>query len=218
MKPATIIFPHQLFRQHPALSKEREIFLVEEQLFFSGVQSSLQFHKKKLMLHRASMQAYKKRLESQGYRVQYIDFVNDLFQSLRQNKIEEIWFSDPVDRLLESTLKREAKKWRMNVHRFSTPAFLTPEDWLFSFFKDTRHFSMTHFYIAQRKRLRILVEGDKPVGGKWSFDPENRRKIPRSVKVPKRFSFKSHEGHDQSNRSHGKRTDERASCHCQSFS
>jgi deoxyribodipyrimidine photolyase-related protein len=66
MKAATIIFPHQLFRQHPALSKEREIFLVEEQLFFSGVQSSLQFHKKKLILHRASMQAYKRRLESQG--------------------------------------------------------------------------------------------------------------------------------------------------------
>jgi len=52
MKPATLIFPHQLFRQHPGLSKEREIFLVEEQLFFSGVRSSLKFHKKKLMLHR----------------------------------------------------------------------------------------------------------------------------------------------------------------------
>jgi deoxyribodipyrimidine photolyase-like uncharacterized protein len=52
MKPATIIFPHQLFRQHPALSKESEIFLAEERLFFSGVRSSLRFHKKKLVLHR----------------------------------------------------------------------------------------------------------------------------------------------------------------------
>jgi len=95
MKPATLIFPHQLFRQHPGLSKEREIFLVEEQLFFSGVRSLLKFHKKKLMLHRASMQAYKKKLESQGYRVHYIDFKEDLFQSLQQKKIEEIWFSDP---------------------------------------------------------------------------------------------------------------------------
>jgi len=49
---------------------------------------------------------------------------------------------------------------------------------------------MTYFYIAQRKRLKILVEGDKPIGGKWSFDPENRKKIPKSVKVPKRPSFK----------------------------
>ena len=143
------------------------------------------------MLHRASMQAYKKKLEFQGYCVHSIEFESDLFQSLIENGIEEIWFSDPVDRLLESRLKREAKKWRMNHHRLSTPAFLTSEDWLFSFFKDARHFSMANFYIAQRKRLGILVEDEKPVGGKWSFDPENRRKIPRGVEIPGRPSPKS---------------------------
>ena len=191
MKTATIIFPHQLFKHHPALSKEREVFLVEEQLFFSGVQSSLQFHKKKLVLHRASMQAYKKRLDSQGYRVHYIEFGSDLFQLLIKNKIEEIWFSDPVDRLLESKFKKEVLKSGMDVHRLPTPGFLAPEDWLFSFFKDARHFSMTHFYIAQRKRLKILVKGDNPIGGKWSFDPENRRKIPKHVKIPAKESPQS---------------------------
>jgi deoxyribodipyrimidine photolyase-related protein len=184
MKAGTIIFPNQLFSQHPALSKEREIFLVEEQLFFAGVRSSLRFHKKKLLLHRASMQAYKKMLESRGYRVHYIDFKNDLFQSLRRKKIEEIWFSDPVDRLLESKLKREALKSGMAIHRLPTPGFLTPEDWLFSFSKESRHFSMTHFYVAQRKRLKVLVKGDKPIGGKWSFDPENRKKIPKNLDIP----------------------------------
>jgi deoxyribodipyrimidine photolyase-related protein len=184
MKQATLIFPHQLFKDHPALSKEREIFLVEEQLFFSGVHSSLKFHKKKLMLHRASMQAYKKKLESQGYRVHVIDFKTDLFQFLRQKKVEEIWFSDPVDKCLERRLKKEALKNGMSVHPLPTPAFLTPEDWLFGFFKESRHFSMTNFYIAQRKRLKILLKGDKPTGGKWSFDPENRRKIPKGVEIP----------------------------------
>jgi deoxyribodipyrimidine photolyase-related protein len=191
MKAATLIFPHQLFNHHPAISKEREIFLVEEQLFFSGVQSSLKFHKKKLMLHRASMQAYKRKLESQGFRVRSIEFKSDLFQSLNKNKIEEIWFSDPVDRLLESKLKREAKKWGVKINRLPTSAFLTPEDWLLRFFKGTRHFSMAHFYIAQRKRLKILVDGEKPVGGKWSFDPENRKKIPKNLDIPARPSPKS---------------------------
>ena len=185
MKQATLIFPPQLFKDHPALSKEREIFLVEEQLFFSGAKSSLRFHKKKLLLHRASMQAYKSKLESQGYRIHYVDFRDDLFQFLRQKKIEEIWFSDPVDRLLESRLQKEAKKWRMHVHRLPNPAFLTPEDWLFNFFKGVQHFSMTHFYIAQRRRLKVLVEGDQPIGGKWSFDPENRKKIPKTLNVPR---------------------------------
>lgn len=184
VNPVTLIFPHQLFKNHPALSRERDIFLVEDQLFFAGIQFPLKFHKKKLMLHRASMQAYKKMLQSRGYRVHYIDFKNDLFQSLRQKKIEEIWLADPLDRWLEGKLKKEAHKSRMNLHWLPTPGFLTPEDWLFAFFKDSPHFSMTHFYIAQRKRLKILVREEKPVGGKWSFDPENRRKIPKGIRIP----------------------------------
>jgi deoxyribodipyrimidine photolyase-related protein len=184
MKSATLVFPHQLFRHHPAISKEREIFLVEEPFFFHGVQASLKLHKKKLMLHRASMQAYKKKLESRRYRVHYIDFKNDLFQSLREERIGDIWFSDPVDRWLESNLKREALKSGMAIHRLPAFGFLTAEDWLFSFFKESRHLSMTHFYIAQRKRLNVLVNGDRPMGGKWSFDPENRKKIPKGLDIP----------------------------------
>ena len=135
MKRATIIFPHQLFANHPAISREREIFLVEGQLFFSGGHLSLQFHKKKLVLHRASMQAYKKMLRSQGYRVHYIEFESDLFQSLIKHGIEEIWLADTVDKWLESKLKREALKSGMAIHRLPSPEFLTPEDWLFSFFQ-----------------------------------------------------------------------------------
>jgi predicted CopG family antitoxin len=59
------------------------------------------------------MQVYKKRLESQGFRVHSIEFENDLFQTLIKNKIEEIWFSDLVDRLLESRLRREANRERV---------------------------------------------------------------------------------------------------------
>ena len=39
---------------------------------------------------------------------------------------------------------------------------------------------MADFYKHQRRKLNILLEGDKPVGGKWSFDTENRKKIPKS--------------------------------------
>jgi deoxyribodipyrimidine photolyase-like uncharacterized protein len=90
------------------------------------------------------MQAYKKRLESQGYHVQYIEFESNLFQSLQQKRIEEIWFSNPTDRLLESRLKREAKKWEIKINRLPTPAFLTPEDWLFQRYPTLFHDPFLH--------------------------------------------------------------------------
>jgi len=35
MKEITIVFPHQLFEMHPACSKTRPVYLVEEYLFFN---------------------------------------------------------------------------------------------------------------------------------------------------------------------------------------
>lgn len=65
----TLIFPHQLFRNHPALDKTRTVVLVEEFLFFR----QYNFHKQKLCFHRASMQFYREWLEQQGFRVRYVE-------------------------------------------------------------------------------------------------------------------------------------------------
>jgi len=41
---------------------------------------------------------------------------------------------------------------------------------------------MADFYKFQRKRLGILVDADgQPEGGKWSFDEENRKKVPKKM-------------------------------------
>lgn len=44
--------------------------------------------------------------------------------------------------------------------------------------------SMAPFYAAQRKRLGILVKGNKPVGGHWSFDTQNRKRMPKTLEPP----------------------------------
>jgi len=38
--------------------------------------------------------------------------------------------------------------------------------------------------MAQRQRLNILMEGDQPAGGVWSFDTENRKQWPRKQVPP----------------------------------
>ena len=42
-----------------------------------------------------------------------------------------------------------------------------------------------NFYKWQRIRLNILIDKNKkPIGGKWSFDTENREKLPKDIKIP----------------------------------
>ena len=50
---------------------------------------------------------------------------------------------------------------------------------------------MKTFYQSQRRRLGILLDDDgQPVGGKWSFDTENRKKLPKDIDPPPLPLFK----------------------------
>jgi deoxyribodipyrimidine photolyase-related protein len=49
---------------------------------------------------------------------------------------------------------------------------------------------MSSFYIEQRKRLKLLLDGAGPLGGKWSFDTENRKKLPKKTTIPEALSRK----------------------------
>ena len=45
---------------------------------------------------------------------------------------------------------------------------------------------MATFYKETRKKLDILMSKDgTPVGGKWSFDEDNRNKLPKKISIPK---------------------------------
>ena len=184
-----IIFPHQLYQAHPGLSKTRKIILFEDQRFFYDPEEKLLFHKKKLMLHRASMRRYGDWLQSKGYRVDYLDYrsspaLENLAKNLEQFKCGRMVFSDPVDRVLEGRLAGLSARTGLEISRLPSPGFLTSRGWIEDFFREARHYSLTSFYIAQRKRLGVLIRDGKPLGGKWSFDPENRKRIPAKIRIP----------------------------------
>jgi deoxyribodipyrimidine photolyase-related protein len=189
---ATLIFPHQLFKQHPALDKGRQVFLIEDPLFFGDVRYPLNFHKKKLIFHRASMKAYEDYLTEQGYDVVYLQYSsfredrrsNYLFVFFNKMRITTFHYADVTDFLLEKRIQNMAKDLSKRLVKYPTPMFLTDEEFLNNYFSKKKSYLMASFYIAQRKQLNILVEDGKPIGGKWSFDEENRKKLPKGFKSP----------------------------------
>ncbi len=107
-----------------------------------------------------------------------------LAKMLRVDGIKELALFDPTDdwlnRDIETTLRTE---FTCTTH--PTPMFLTDLPTLDAFFKDKKRFRMAEFYTFQRKRLKILVDDKgKPEGGKWSFDEENRKKLPKKLDIP----------------------------------
>lgn len=182
MQEITVVFPNQLFAQSPALNKKRTVYLVEENRYFTD----FKFHKQKLILHRASMQNYLHTLQKKGLKVVYVEYhqSHKLFTLLKQAKISSVHYVDVIDTKLQKQIANQAKKMNIECVIYESPSFLSPIEWLTEQFSGKKHYLMNSFYIAQRKRMNILVKNGKPIGGSWSFDKENRQPMPAHINIP----------------------------------
>jgi deoxyribodipyrimidine photolyase-related protein len=192
MKEITLVFPHQLFKNNPALSLKRQVFIVEDPLFFGDIRYPLCFHKKKLIFHRASMKFYENYLSEKGYNVIYLQYAsfkedrrsNYLSVFFNKMSVNEIHYTDVTDFLLEKRIQRMGKELDKKLVKYDSLMFLTDDNWLREYFENQKSYLMASFYIEQRKRLNVLIKDGKPVGGKWSFDSENRKRLPKDINIP----------------------------------
>ena len=184
---ALLIFPHQLFEQHPGFaSKPDLVVLSEDPLFFADKLCTINFHRQKLMLHRASMQHFADALRSQGHPVQYFEAVDNnsnlssVVNSLAEKGVTHVSASDVADYALARRLTLACTESNISLIWLSSPGFINTTDENSTYRGGKKRWFMADFYKWQRQRLDILIDGDnKPVGGKWSFDEENRKKLPK---------------------------------------
>lgn len=176
-----LLFPHQLFSSNTALARDKQVLLVEDALYFR----QYAFHKQKLILHRASMRMHAAHLQQEGIRVHYLDLdqaptMAAVIERARQLQPARLHVIDPVDDWLDRRIAREARNGGVKLLRHDTPMFLSSPLDLQEYFANRRMF-LASFYAEQRRRLDVLMEDGQPLGGKWSLDTQNRRKLPRGL-------------------------------------
>ncbi|MFB6116182.1 MAG: cryptochrome/photolyase family protein, partial [Candidatus Nanosalina sp.] len=173
---ASIILPNQLF---PKPVDEDKKYLVEHSRYFTD----FNFHKKKLILHRASMKAYSEDIEAE-----YIQYDEDIAEIFQQE--DKVRMYDPVDHKVRNQLEALADKYDTELVFEENPGFMASMDFNQEYFSSHEYFQL-NYYKRMRKKHNVLVDEEgKPEGGKWSFDPENRKKMPEDVEKPEvpRFS------------------------------
>ncbi len=193
MSAINLIFPHQLFKDSPLFSNNvNQYIIIEEDLFFN----QYKFHKQKLIYHRTTMKRYASFLKSKDYKIQYIDCTNPtsctrkLIEHLEKSNVTSIHYIDPVDNWLNKKITEQALLSNIATTKVESPLFLNSNDDLITFFNpEKKKYFQTKWYISERiKRSILLAEAEKPIGGKWSYDAENRKKYPKT-KTPPSISF-----------------------------
>ena len=175
--------------------KYKNLFVIEHPLLFgTDKKYSCKFHKHKLIFLRAVLKArYDEYLTKFGSdRVRYIEFYEyddeSFFAKLVSQRLE---YEDTVDFELERRLRLYANKYHIELIKKPNPTFITSESDIENYLNTTNNkkFFLTNFYIWQRKRLGLLMDGWKPVGGRWAFDQQNRKKIPKNIDLPKHLEL-----------------------------
>ena len=187
----SLVYPHQLFADHPAIQPGRPVALIEDPLFFgTDPRWPLRVHRQRQVLHRASMSSYAAGLKERGWQVlhQRHDAAVDTgahLELLRKAGYRHFHLADPVDDLLERRLHAFVQRHDCRLTTLATPLHLTPSSVLEEHFGRGKKPFMAKFYEMQRKRLGVLLEPDGgPLGGRWSYDAENRKKLPKGISVP----------------------------------
>ncbi len=139
------------------------------------------------------MKFYERHLRENGAKVEYVESsdelsdVRKLIPHLIKNGVLEIHFCDVSDNWLEKRIRAFAESVSLIEHE--TPMFLNSKDEIQAYFKNKKHYFQTDFYTQQRRKRQVLLDEDfKPIGGKWTFDTENRLKYPKG-KVPPKVEF-----------------------------
>ena len=183
---AAIVYPHQLWEKNAAVTAAKIVVLVEDPLFFK----QYRFHAQKLVLHRASMTEFIERCKQMGQQVlriesKSISHSSEIGAILRSKKIKKAFAVEPTDHWLKQRVSDGCSHEQIDLEWLEDHSFLTPSDVMQQWADGREHYHFTNFYMQQRKRLKILIdEKGKPVGGKWTFDTENRKRLPKGFVVP----------------------------------
>ena len=178
------------------LDPVKDVIIMAEVL---GEASYVAHHPKKIILIFSAMRSFSDKLRSLGFRVEYSFFDDpqntqslsgELIRRAEQFKCSRITVTQPNEwRVIEDLSNvlltvefKEDNRFISQISEFN--------DWA----EGRKQLRMEYFYRDMRRKTGLLMDGEKPVGGKWNYDQENRKPAPDSVlhTGPKCFSNTEH--------------------------
>ena len=189
-----LILGNQLFPiEHIKKTKVKKVFMAED----FGLTTYHKHHKLKILMFLWAMRQYRDELVENGYTVYYysiedknfnISYEDKLLAAIKKYKIEKINYFEIEDHFFEDIFNRFIIKNKIKTKLIQNPMFLLSRAEFIEFAHTQKNLiRMASFYQKMRIKMSILIdENTRPIGGKWSYDEENRKKIPLNIAIPEK--------------------------------
>ena len=155
-------------------------------------------HKQKIVLVLSAMRHFAAELRQKGVRVDYIrlddpenggDFTKEIGRALVRHKITHIIVTEPGEWRVQEMVQAWSNLFKIKIEIRTDNRFFATHEYFSNWTKGRKHWRMEHFYHEIRREHQLLMDGDKPVGGSWNFDSENRKRLPTGMTPPSRKRF-----------------------------
>jgi len=146
----------------------------------------------------AAMRAFATDLKIKGHQVIYLKindeynlqaFDKNIVKLLSEHNFSRFEYQWPDEYRVDRLLKNICKTIAVASTAIDSEHFFTTRNELADFFEGKKTYVMENFYRALRKKHRILMDGDQPITGKWNYDSDNRKKLPKEHKPAPPLQF-----------------------------
>ncbi len=148
-----------------------------------------QHHIQKVIGFFAAMQNFAQELRQRNHNVIYIHinednnlqrFDKNCASLIATHNFKKFEYQLPDEYRLDEQLKKFTSKLTIEFKTCETEHFYSTRNELKDLFAGKKTYLMETFYRYMRKKHSVLlVDGDKPLNGKWNFDEDNRQKLPK---------------------------------------
>lgn len=198
-KTLRLILGDQLNAKHSWFSTKSEhtVYVIAE---LHQETNYVKHHIQKLCAFFKAMESFATALKKAGHDVLYLTLDDtasyknfpDLLKTLaKKHHIENIQYQQPDEYRLTKQLEQLNKSTKLDVQVFDSEHFLLQTSEIAKYITPEKHNRMEAFYRKMRKRFNILMDDEKPLGGQWNYDQENRKSFSKKdlENIPKPLVF-----------------------------
>jgi deoxyribodipyrimidine photolyase-related protein len=155
-------------------------------------------HIQKIIAFFLAMRTFADDLKNKGFRVRFLrfddptnnhSFAANIEALIATGNYSAFEYQRPDEYRVVEALKKLSSTLRVPVSVVDTEHFLTTPEFFQGVFKGHKRYVMELFYREVRRRYDLLMEGGEPIGGRWNYDQENRKKLPKGVTPPPPLEF-----------------------------
>lgn len=155
-------------------------------------------HPKKIAFLFAAMRHHAAALSEKGWRVDYVrlddpdnegSFTGEIARAVERHNPTQIVVTEAGEWRVQAMLEAWETIFGIPVSIRPDTRFICSHDRFREWADDRRELRMEFFYREMRRDTGLLMDGARPVGGKWNFDRDNRKPARRDLLIPRPLSF-----------------------------